>query len=71
MGERYIIGLVAFIFGYRMFGVANSMVYTIAIQGGPILIVAVALLVSGYEYFAGGIKGFLGKLSDIDAVFVQ
>jgi sodium/pantothenate symporter len=70
--ELYImLGLVIFIFGYMMFGGANSMVYTNALQAGLMLIVAVALLGSGYEHFAGGIKGFLGKLTAIDPALAK
>ncbi|MEM7549378.1 MAG: sodium:solute symporter [Bacteroidota bacterium] len=61
-----LIGIVAFIFGYMMFGGANSMVYTNTIQAVLMLIVAFILLGSGYEHFSEGIKGFLSKLNLID-----
>lgn len=65
--ELYVlIGIVAFIFGYMMFGGANSMVYTNTIQAVLMLIVAFILLGSGYEHFSSGIKGFIDKLSNID-----
>jgi sodium/pantothenate symporter len=65
--ETYImVGLVVFIFGYMMFGGANSMVYTNALQAGLMLIVAIVLLGSGYEHFSDGISGFLAKLRAID-----
>lgn len=65
--EVYVlIGLVVFVFGYMMFGGANSMVYTNAIQAGMMLIVAVILLTSGYEHFSNGVHGFLDKLAAID-----
>ncbi|MGE5432100.1 MAG: sodium/pantothenate symporter [Syntrophomonadaceae bacterium] len=60
------IGLVIFIFGYMMFGGANSMVYTNTVQAILMLIVAFILLGSGYEHFSKGVHGFLDKLSSID-----
>ncbi|MBV6655827.1 MAG: hypothetical protein KI786_18795 [Mameliella sp.] len=65
--ELYVlIGLVIFVFGYMMFGGANSMVYTNTIQAGLMTIVAFILLGSGYEHFSEGVKGFLDKLAAID-----
>jgi sodium/pantothenate symporter len=60
-----LIALVVFVFGYMMFGGANSMVYTNAIQAGLMIIVAIILLTSGYEHFSNGVHGFLDKLADI------
>ena len=59
-------GLVVFIFGYMMFGGANSMVYTNAIQAGIMIVVAILLLTSGYEHFSGGIHTLLDRLAAID-----
>jgi sodium/pantothenate symporter len=58
--------IVLFVFGYMMFGGANSMVYTNTIQAILMLIVALILLTSGYEHFSNGIHGFLDKLASID-----
>jgi sodium/pantothenate symporter len=58
--------IVGFTFGYMMFGGANSMVYTNFIQAILKLSVAIILLTSGYEHFAGGVESFLGKLTAID-----
>ncbi len=58
--------LVVFSFGYMMFGGANSMVYTNTIQAVIMLIVAVILLGSGLDYFAGGLGGFVERLRAID-----
>ncbi len=58
--------IIVFVFGYMMFGGANSMVYTNAIQASLMLIVAVILLASGANYFEGGISGFLEQLRSID-----
>ena len=58
--------LVAFSFGYMMFGGANSMVYTNTVQALIMIVVAVILLASGYEHFAGGISGFVGELRAVD-----
>lgn len=60
------IGIIVFIFGYMMFGGANSMVYTNTIQAVLMLVVAFILLGSGYEHFSEGINGFLDKLESID-----
>lgn len=64
-------GIILFVFGYMMFGGANSMVYTNMIQAILMLIVAFILLGSGYEHFSEGIHGFLAKLEAIDPVLVQ
>ncbi len=61
-----LLGIVIFIFGYMMFGGANSMVYTNTIQGSIMLVVAFLLLGSGYEHFSSGVHGFLDKLTQID-----
>lgn len=61
-----LLGVVAFIFGYMMFGGANSMVYTNTIQAILMLIVAFILLGSGHEHFSNGVHGFLDKLRAID-----
>lgn len=61
-----LIGIVVFIFGYMMFGGANSMVYTNMVQAILMLIVAFILLGSGYEHFREGVNGFLAKLNSID-----
>ncbi len=66
-----LIGIVVFIFGYMMFGGANSMVYTNTIQAILMLIVAFILLGSGYEHFSNGVHGFLDKLKNIDPLLVQ
>jgi len=66
-----LIGIVVFIFGYMMFGGANSMVYTNTVQAIIMLVVAFILLGSGYEHFNGGINSFLNKLSSIDPKLVQ
>lgn len=59
-------GITIFVFGYMMFGGANSMVYTNTIQAIIMLIVAIILIYSGAEYFTNGINGFLSKLNQID-----
>ena len=63
--------IVLFVFGYMMYGGANSMVYTNAIQAVVMLIVAVILLTSGFEHFSNGVHGFLDKLAAIDPVLVK
>jgi len=67
VSELYIlIGIVVFIFGYMMFGGANSMVYTNTVQAILMLVVAFILLGSGYQHFSSGISGFIAKLNSID-----
>ena len=61
-----LMGITVFVFGYMMFGGANSMVYTNTIQAIIMCIVALILIGSGYEYFADGITGFFEKLNAID-----
>lgn len=60
-----LLSVIVFVFGYMMFGGANSMVYTNAIQATLMLVVAVILLFSGMEYFQNGIGGFVKKLESI------
>ena len=67
VGElQALVGIVIFIFGYMMFGGANSMVYTNAIQASLMLVVAGVLLGSGYEHLEGGVGAFLDRLRAID-----
>ncbi|MCH8494782.1 MAG: hypothetical protein LAT57_04010 [Balneolales bacterium] len=66
-----LIGIVVFIFGYMMYGGANSMVYTNTIQAILMLVVAFILLGSGYEHFSAGVHGFLDKLAAIDPKLIQ
>lgn len=58
--------VIIFVFGYMMFGGANSLVYTNTIQAIIMLIVAIVLIASGYEYFKDGLSGLLQKLSIIE-----
>ena len=72
ISELYIlIGLVTFVFGYMMFGGANSMVYTNTIQAGMMIVVAFILLGSGYEHFSEGVRGFMDRLAAIDPLLIQ
>lgn len=65
--EVYILaGLIIFVFGYMMFGGANSMVYTNTIQATIMVVVAVILLTSGFDHFSQGINGFFSQLASID-----
>ncbi|MGZ5189799.1 MAG: sodium:solute symporter family transporter [Flavisolibacter sp.] len=61
-----LIGVIAFTFGYMMFGGANSMVYTNTVQAFLKLAVALILIISGYEYFSDGVNGFLDRLSAVE-----
>lgn len=67
VNELYtLIAIVVFVFGYMMFGGANSMVYTNTIQAAIMIVVAVILLTSGYDHFSAGVNGFIDKLNSID-----
>lgn len=66
-----LIGIVVFIFGYMMFGGANSMVYTNTVQAIIMIVVAFILLGSGYKHFSDGVHGFLNKLTTIDPNLTQ
>ncbi len=66
-----LIAIVVFIFGYMMFGGANSMVYTNTVQAIIMIVVAFILLGSGYEHFSNGISGFMDKLNSIDPKLTQ
>ncbi len=66
-----LVGIVVFVFGYMMYGGANSMVYTNTIQALLMLVVAFILLGSGYEHFSNGIHGFLDKLAAIDPKLIS
>lgn len=61
-----LVSLVVFVFGYTMFGGANSMVYTNTIQAILMIIVAVILLTSGFGHFGEGIDAFWSKLDALD-----
>lgn len=72
MNELWVLGgLVIFVFGYMMFGGANSMVYTNAIQAGIMIVVAIILLTSGHEHFKDGIQGFMSSLEAIDPLLTS
>lgn len=66
-----LVGIVVFVFGYMMYGGANSMVYTNTIQAVLMLVVAFILLGSGYEHFSNGVHGFLDKLAAIDPQLIS
>lgn len=65
-----LIVIVAFVFGYTLFGGANSMVYTNTIQAILMIIVAVILLGSGSTYFENGINAFWDKIAALDSKMV-
>ncbi|MCU0374781.1 MAG: hypothetical protein MUF24_05685 [Chitinophagaceae bacterium] len=63
-------GIVLFTFGYMMFGGANSMVYTNAVQAVIMLVVALIILGSGVGYFSGN-ASLTQKLAAIDGRLLQ
>jgi len=72
LDEMYVLlGLIIFVFGYMMYGGANSMVYTNTIQAVIMIFVAFILLGSGYEHFKDGIDGFITKLATINPELAQ
>jgi sodium/pantothenate symporter len=72
VSEIYVLVSVSvFIFGYMMFGGANSMVYTNTVQAIIMLFVAFILIGSGYTYFQDGFSGFIDKLGSIDGKLTQ
>jgi sodium/pantothenate symporter len=72
VSELYaLIGIVVFIFGYMMFGGANSMVYSNTVQAALMLVVAFVMLGSGYKHFSEGIHGLLDRLRAIDPQLTQ
>lgn len=66
-----LIAVTVFIFGYMMFGGANSMVYTNTIQALIMVVVAVILLTSGYQHFSEGIGQLMQKLAALDPVLTK
>ena len=63
--------VVAFVFGYMMFGGANSMVYTNTMQALVMVIVAIVLISSGYPYLKDGLFSFFDKLAAISPELVK
>jgi len=63
--------VVVFVFGYMMFGGANSMVYTNTMQAIVMVIVAVILISSGYPYLKDGLFSFFDKLAAISPELVK
>ncbi|WP_246070094.1 sodium:solute symporter family transporter [Mangrovivirga cuniculi] len=64
-------GVVIVVFSYMMIGGANAMVYTNTLQAFSMLIVAVILISSGFDYFGGGIDEFLGRLEHINPILAK
>ncbi len=70
--EQWVLfGLVIFVFGYMMFGGANSLVYTNAVQGIIMIVVAIILLLSGYEHLKNGMETFWNSLAAIQPRLIQ
>jgi len=63
--------VVVFVFGYMMFGGANSMVYTNTVQALIMLAVAFVLLFSGVRFFDEGLSGFVVRLREIDPLLAS
>lgn len=63
--------IVAFVFGYMMFGGANSMVYTNTIQAIVMIVVAAILIFSGVHHLKDGFGAFFEKLGCIDPALVK
>lgn len=63
--------IICVVFGYMMFGGANSMVYTNMVQALLMIVVAILLLGSGLEHFKDGFNGFLAKLAAVDPMLAR
>jgi sodium/pantothenate symporter len=63
--------IITLVFGYMMFGGANSLVYTNTLQAAIMLLVAIILLGSGWHYFAGGMDNFIARLAAIDSSLIE
>ena len=61
-----LVAIVVFVFGYTLFGGANSMVYTNTIQAILMIVVAMILIGSGSTHFEQGLSGFWDKINAID-----
>ena len=61
-----LVAIVVFVFGYTLFGGANSMVCTNTIQAMLMIIVAIILISSGSSHFEQGMTGFWDKINAID-----
>jgi sodium/pantothenate symporter len=67
-----LIGLVAVVFTYIMFGGANSLVYTNSVQAVIMVVVAAILLYSGADkLFAAGEGNLFGRLAEIDPLLIE
>lgn len=62
---------VIFVFGYMMFGGANSMVYTNTIQALIMVLVAIILIASGYPYLKDGLPAFFERLAAINPDLIK
>ncbi|HML85285.1 MAG TPA: hypothetical protein PKE52_09010, partial [Bacteroidales bacterium] len=62
---------VIFVFGYMMFGGANSMVYTNTIQALIMVLVAIVLIASGYPYLKDGLPAFFERLAAINPDLIK
>jgi sodium/pantothenate symporter len=72
IGETWmLLFVVVFVFGYMMFGGANSMVYTNTIQALVMVVVAVILISSGYPYLKDGLFSFFDKLAAISPALTK
>lgn len=64
-------GVVIFVFGYVMFGGANSMIYTNAVQAVLMIVVALMLLGSGWTHLERGVGEFIARLDAVDPMLTQ
>lgn len=68
---RTLLVIVVFVFGYMMFGGANSMVYTNMVQAVVMVVVAIILLGSGFPYLKEGLNSFLERLAQADPLLIK
>lgn len=63
--------IVAFVFGYILLGGTYAHVYTNALQGGLMVIVALAIVGSGLHLFGDGVGAFFDRIAAQDPALVQ
>jgi len=69
--EASVVLIVAFVFSYIMLGGTYAHAYTNALQGGLMILVAIAIVGSGMHLFGDGIGAFGARLAEEDATLVM
>ncbi|MFZ1731472.1 MAG: sodium:solute symporter family protein [Bacteroidota bacterium] len=69
--ETALLVVVGFTFGYILLGGASAHILTNTIQATIMIVVALLLITSGFEYFSDGIGGFFTRLSEVSPNFAS